>query len=166
MHAASAAGQAMCRRRLPARSIFRPVSTSRPPAVERGRGTEPDGGPPGDCYCFIHVTSIRCSSAKARICIVRRRSATPRRRWAQPLTCPPSTAASNCRYPPARRAVRCSRSRAGMPDPRRHGRGRLMVQVHVEVPHALTPEHEAMLRRLAEIENANVSPCERVSSIK
>ena len=46
----------------------------------------------------------------------------------------------------------------GMPDPRRHGRGDLLVQVHVEVPKTLRPEHEAVLRHLAEIEKTHVSP--------
>jgi molecular chaperone DnaJ len=46
----------------------------------------------------------------------------------------------------------------GMPDPRRHGRGDLVVQVHIEVPQSISPEHEAMVRSLAEIENANVTP--------
>ena len=49
----------------------------------------------------------------------------------------------------------------GMPDPRRRGRGDLLVQVHVEVPQTLTPEHEAALRRLAEIEKIHVSPARK-----
>ena len=46
----------------------------------------------------------------------------------------------------------------GMPDPRHHGRGHLLVQVHVDIPRTLTPEHEAALRGLAEIEKTHVSP--------
>ena len=45
-----------------------------------------------------------------------------------------------------------------MPDPRHRGRGDLLVQVHVDVPKTINPEHEATLRRLAEIENAHVTP--------
>ena len=46
----------------------------------------------------------------------------------------------------------------GMPDPRHRGRGDLHVQVQIEVPKTLTPEHEAALRKLADIENAHVTP--------
>ena len=33
-----------------------------------------------------------------------------------------------------------------------------MVQVHIEVPKRLSPEHERILRELAEVENSNVTP--------
>ncbi len=46
----------------------------------------------------------------------------------------------------------------GMPDPRRRGRGNLLVEVTVEVPKHLSPKQEALLRDLATEEHANVSP--------
>ncbi len=46
----------------------------------------------------------------------------------------------------------------GMPDPRARGRGDLIVQVFIEVPKRLTPEHERSLRELAEVENTHVTP--------
>jgi molecular chaperone DnaJ len=49
----------------------------------------------------------------------------------------------------------------GMPDPRYHSRGDLLVQVHVEVPKRLTAEHEELLRRLAELEERDVTPARR-----
>lgn len=45
-----------------------------------------------------------------------------------------------------------------MPDVRYHGRGDLHVQIVVEVPRRLSDRHEQLLRELAEIENADVSP--------
>jgi len=45
-----------------------------------------------------------------------------------------------------------------MPDPHRGARGDLLVQVHIEVPRKLAPEHEDILRKLAEVENGDVSP--------
>ena len=46
----------------------------------------------------------------------------------------------------------------GMPDPRYHGRGDLLVQLHIEVPKKVSGEHEELLRRLAEIEKTQVTP--------
>ncbi len=46
----------------------------------------------------------------------------------------------------------------GMPDPHRRGRGDLLVQFQVEVPRVLDETHEELLRKLAEIENVQVSP--------
>ncbi len=53
----------------------------------------------------------------------------------------------------------------GMPHPRYRGKGDLLVQVYIEVPKHLSPEHESLLRTLAELENNNVSP-ERKSFFK
>ena len=49
----------------------------------------------------------------------------------------------------------------GLPVPRHRGRGDLIVQVFIEVPKKLTAEHERILRELAEVENANVSPARK-----
>jgi len=46
----------------------------------------------------------------------------------------------------------------GMPDPHGGRRGDLYVQVQVEVPKSLNPRQEQLVRELAEIEHANVSP--------
>lgn len=46
----------------------------------------------------------------------------------------------------------------GMPDPRGGGKGSLLVKLHVEIPKHLTHRQEELLRELAEIEQANVSP--------
>jgi molecular chaperone DnaJ len=45
-----------------------------------------------------------------------------------------------------------------MPEIQSRNRGDLLVQVNIEVPKTLDPEHEDVLRRLAELENTNVSP--------
>ena len=46
----------------------------------------------------------------------------------------------------------------GMPDPRRRGRGNLLVEVNIEVPKHLTTRQETLLRDLAAEERAHVSP--------
>jgi molecular chaperone DnaJ len=46
----------------------------------------------------------------------------------------------------------------GMPDPRGGRVGDLLVQTYIEVPKKLTQQEEELLRQLAELENANVTP--------
>jgi len=46
----------------------------------------------------------------------------------------------------------------GVPHLRSPGRGDQLVQVYIEVPKKLTPEHERLIRQLAELESRNVTP--------
>jgi molecular chaperone DnaJ len=46
----------------------------------------------------------------------------------------------------------------GMPNPRGGNVGDLLVQTYIEVPKKLTQREEELLRELAELENANVTP--------
>jgi molecular chaperone DnaJ len=119
----------------------------------------PDGGPPGDCYCFVHVAEHPLFQRRGQdlICqvpinysqaVLGATVDVPTLDGREQLAIPPGTPSGE---------VLTLKGR-GMPDPRYHGRGDLLVQVHVEVPHAMSPEHEAALRQLAEIENAHVTP--------
>jgi molecular chaperone DnaJ len=45
-----------------------------------------------------------------------------------------------------------------MPDPRRRGKGDLLVEVHVEVPKTVNSKQEELLRQLAAEEHAHVTP--------
>ena len=46
----------------------------------------------------------------------------------------------------------------GMPDPRGGLRGDLLVQTFIEIPKRLSTEQETLLRELAELEHADVTP--------
>ena len=46
----------------------------------------------------------------------------------------------------------------GMPDPHGGRHGDLLVEVQLEVPKKLEPDHEKLLRKLAEHEKSQVSP--------
>jgi len=45
-----------------------------------------------------------------------------------------------------------------MPDPRGRQKGDLHVQIDIDVPKKLDEEQEALIRSLAELEHANVTP--------
>ncbi|MEN6459712.1 MAG: molecular chaperone DnaJ [Thermoguttaceae bacterium] len=119
----------------------------------------PAGGPPGDCYCFVHVAEHplfhrRGQDLFCEVPISYSQAAlgatieVPTLDGREPLNVPAGTQPGTAFTVKGR----------GMPDPRYRGRGNLIVQVSVEVPKSLSPEHEAALRRLAEIEKTEVSP--------
>ena len=119
----------------------------------------PDGGPPGDCYCYISVKQhpLFHRDGQHLICNVpitysqASLGATievPTIDGCQPLTIQSGTHSGD---------VFKLRGK-GMPDPRRHGRGDLHVQIQIEVPKRISGEHEELLRKLAEIEHVDVTP--------
>jgi len=50
------------------------------------------------------------------------------------------------------------RAGRGVPDPQGGRVGDLLVQTYIETPKKLTKRHEELLRELADLEHANVSP--------
>jgi molecular chaperone DnaJ len=122
----------------------------------------PNGGPPGDCYCFIQVAEHPLFQRRGQdlhcavpICYTQAALGAT-------LEVPTLDGSKELRIPAGTQNGEVFEMRGqGMPDPRHHGRGRLLVQVNVEVPKTLSPEHEATLRRLAELEHANVSPARK-----
>ena len=122
-----------------------------------------DGGPPGDCYCFIRVQShplfrreeshlfveVPISYTQA---VLGAEIEIPTLDGTDRLTIPRGTQSGDVFKLPSR----------GIPDPRRNGLpGDLLVQTYVEVPKKLEPREEEILRELAEIENRHVSPRRR-----
>jgi molecular chaperone DnaJ len=138
-----------------------------PPGVDNGTRLRiagegepnPTGGPPGDCYCIIRVKEHPLFHRDGRdlVCQVPisycqatlgARISVPTLNGAEPLDVPAGTQPGE---------VFTLRGR-GMPDVRYRGRGDLHVQITVEVPKRLSERHDKLLRELAEIENAEVSP--------
>ena len=117
------------------------------------------GGPPGDCYCVLRVKEHPLFHREGRdlVChvpITYTQAALGASIEVPTLDGPESVVVPSGTQPGS---VFTLRGR-GMPDLRRRGRGDLHVQVAVEVPKRLSERHEEILRELAEIENANVSP--------
>ena len=138
-----------------------------PPGVDdrtrlrlQGEGEpSPNGGPPGDCYCFIHVKDHPLFQRRGQDLFCEAPIGYTQAALGATIEVPSLDGCQQLKIPPGTQTGEIFTLKGqGMPDPRRHGRGHLLVQVNVEVPHTLTPEHEAALRRLAEIENTQVSP--------
>jgi molecular chaperone DnaJ len=119
----------------------------------------PAGGQPGDCYCFIQVTEHPLFQRRGQDLYCEAPIGYAQAALGATIEVPTLDGPEELKIPPGTQSGEIFTLRGrGMPDPRRRGRGNLMVQVFIEVPKSLTPEHEAALRRLAEIENAHVSP--------
>jgi molecular chaperone DnaJ len=119
----------------------------------------PNGGPAGDCYCFIRVSEHALFQRDGRNLICQVPIAYSQAVLGATIDVPTLDGKETLEIPPGTATgevftLRCR----GMPDIHSRGRGNLLVQVHVEVPKKMTKEHEALLRQLAEIENTNVSP--------
>lgn len=119
----------------------------------------PDGGPPGDCFCFIRVTEHPLFQRQGQHLVCQIPISYPQAALGATLEVPTLDGSEKLEIPGGTQTgdVFTLKGR-GMPDPRYRGRGDLLVQVHVEVPKKLSTEHEETLRKLAEIENAHVSP--------
>jgi molecular chaperone DnaJ len=118
----------------------------------------PNGGPRGDCYCFISILphSLFERDGKNLLCHVpitytqAALGATidiPTLQGREELTIPAGTQSGDVFRMKAR----------GMPDPRQRGLGDLLVQVKIDVPKKLNPKEESLLRELAHLEHTNVS---------
>jgi molecular chaperone DnaJ len=138
-----------------------------PPGVDtdnrlilRGEGESgDDGGPRGDLYVVVKVTehSLFKRDGQNLICVV-------------PITYTQATLGAEIDIPvlegkhrqtinPGTQPGDTIRIHGGgMPDVHGGRTGDLLIKVQVEVPRKVSPEHEALLRQLAEYESAEVSP--------
>jgi len=119
----------------------------------------PNGGPPGDCYCILHIRQHPLFHREGRdlVCQV-------------PITYTQATLGAKIEVPTldgpeafevpggTQPGDTFTLRGRGMPGLRQRGRGNLHIQITIEVPKQLSERHEELLRELAEIENASVSP--------
>ena len=119
----------------------------------------PDGGPPGDCYCLIRVREHSLFQRDGRNLICRVPIHYAQVALGASIEVPTLDGPENLEIPAGAQSGDVFRLKGhGMPEPRVRGRGDLIVQVYIEVPKKLSEEHKEVLRQLAEVENANVSP--------
>lgn len=142
-----------------------------PPGVDndtrlrlQGEGEpSPHGGPRGDCHCYIRVREHQFFQRKGRDLVCQMPITYSQAALGAKVEVPTLDGREEFEIPGGTQSGDLFRLRGkGMPDVQSRRRGDLIVQVFVEVPKRLTPEHEHVLRELAEIENVHVSP-ERTS---
>ncbi len=118
----------------------------------------PNGGPPGDCYCFINVAEHPLFQRRGQDLLCEIPIGYSQAALGTTVEVPTLDGPEKLTIPAGTQNGEVFSLRGhGMPDLRRHGRGNLLVQVGIEVHKPLSPEHEAALRQLAEIENTHVS---------
>ena len=148
-----------------ARRVKREVKI--PPGVDTGTRLRlsgegepsPDGGPRGDCYCFISVREHPLFQRNGHDLVCQVPISYPQAALGAKIDVPTLDGREEFEIPAGTQSGDVFRLRGkGMPDMQARRHGDLLVQVFVEVPKRVTPEHERVLRELAEIENVHVSP--------
>jgi molecular chaperone DnaJ len=118
-----------------------------------------NGGPPGDCYCFISIKEHPFFHREGPHLVCQVPITYSQAALGAALEIPTLDGREELKIPPGTQPGDVFKLRGrGMPVPQRRGAGDLVVQVHLEVPKALTARQEELLRELAELEQTNVSP--------
>ena len=125
----------------------------------RGEGEPgPNGGRPGDCYCFVSIKEHPLFKRDGPHLICQIPIGYAQAALGAKLDVPTLDGTRELEIRAGTQSGDVFKlAGEGMPVPNRRGRGDLLVQVLIEVPKRLTPEHERILRELAEVENINVS---------
>ena len=119
----------------------------------------PNGGPPGDCYCFISVLAHPLFERDGQHLVCRVPITYAQAALGTTLEVPTLEGRGELTVPAGTQSGQVFRMGGkGMPDPRRRGLGDLLVQVVIEVPKKLSKEEQALLRDLAELEHKHVAP--------
>jgi molecular chaperone DnaJ len=119
----------------------------------------PDGGPPGDCYCFVAVKKHKLFEREGTHLILRMPISYSQAALGASIEVPTLSGPHELRVPAGTQSGDVFRVRGrGMPDPRGGSAGDLHVQTSIEVPKKLSPRQDKLLRELAELEQHEVSP--------
>jgi molecular chaperone DnaJ len=122
----------------------------------------PDGGPPGDCYCFIHVREHALFHRDGSHLVLQLPIAYSQAALGATIQVPTLDGPDSLTVPAGTQSGEVFRLRKrGMPDPNGGPRGDLLVQTFIEVPKKLNEDQEVLLRQLAELERADVTPHRR-----
>jgi len=153
-------GQGYVKRRVQREVAIPPGVDSQTRLRINGEGEpSPEGGSPGDCYCFITVREHALFHRDGQHLICHIPITYTQAALGATIEVPTLAGREELKIPAGTQAGDVFNLRGrGMPDPRSKRTGDLLVQVQLDVPKSLTPRQEELLRDLAEEERANVSP--------
>ena len=119
----------------------------------------PSGGPSGDCYVFIQIKPHPLFHRDGQDIICQIPIGYAQAALGAEIEVPTLDGPEKIKIPGGTQNGDIIQLRGrGMPTPRRNMAGDLLIQVIIEVPTKISPEHEKLLRQLAEIEGDNVLP--------
>ncbi|MFN5767710.1 MAG: DnaJ C-terminal domain-containing protein, partial [Pirellulaceae bacterium] len=119
----------------------------------------PDGGPPGDAYCFVHLRPHPVFKRDESNLILHLPITFSQAALGTTLDVPTLDGKKPLDIPAGTQSGTVFRIRGmGVPDPRTRTRGDLLVQATIEVPKKLSKRQQELLRELAETENEHVTP--------
>ncbi len=124
-----------------------------------GEASPDNGGPPGDCYCFVEVKKHKLFEREGTHLVLRMPITYTQAALGATIEVPTLAGPHELRVPAGTQSGDVFRVRGrGMPDPRGGSAGDLHVQTYIEVPKKVTPRQDELLRQLAELEKTEVSP--------
>ena len=126
----------------------------------RGEGeASPDGGPPGDCYCFVHVKEHALFKREGPHLVLQLPITYTQAVLGATIEVPTLEGREDLKVPSGTESGHLFTLRGqGMPQIGGGRRGDLVVQVLIEVPRKVKGRQEELLRELAEVEHTNVTP--------
>ncbi len=119
----------------------------------------PDGGPPGDCYCFISVKRHRIFQRDGRNLILQLPVSYTQAALGAEIEVPTLSGPDKLKVPRGTQSGDVFKlSGKGLPEPQGGRVGDLVVQTFIETPKKLSAEQEKLLRQLADLEKVEVMP--------
>jgi molecular chaperone DnaJ len=119
----------------------------------------PDGGPAGDCYCFINVKRHKIFQRDGRNLILQLPISYTQAALGSEIEVPTLSGPDRLKVPRGTQSGDVFKlAGRGVPEPQGGRVGDLVVQTFIETPKKLSAEQEKLLRQLAELEKVDVMP--------